>query len=201
MQSREPTPLFALNARSSRVAAVSTRTSLLRFLLLLVFIAVPVAEIAVFIQVGDLIGLWPTLAAIVATAVVGTAILRRQGIAVLRDARRSIDDGGLPIRPVVHGLFLVIAGALLLTPGFLTDGVGFLLLVPTVRLKIADALLQAAKRSKNFRFYSVDMGGARPETTGRGRGRPQNGPIIEGEVIREDPGTRGEPGDSPWRAP
>ena len=172
----------------------------MRFVLPLVFIGIPIAEIALFLQVGDLIGLWPTLAAIVGTALLGTAILRRQGLAVLRDAQQTLDQGGLPVNPVIHGLFLVIGGVLLLTPGFLTDAVGFALLVPAVRLKIASALLAALKRSKSVQVYSFDMGGSRPETSRRPPGGPDNGPIIEGEVVRDD-SARSRDGDdeSPWQ--
>jgi UPF0716 protein FxsA len=167
----------------------------LKFLILLIFIGVPIAEIAMFIKVGDVIGLWPTLATIIATAVAGTAILRAQGIAVLAKAQQSMDEGQLPIDSVVHGLFLLIAGVLLLTPGFLTDAVGFLLLVPPARLAFARWVLKQLRQSPNVRFHRLDMGGRDEKTTGE----PRSGPIIEGEVIRDDDeGRRGDDG-SPWR--
>ncbi|MGP1256914.1 MAG: FxsA family protein [Kiloniellales bacterium] len=109
-------------------------------LLLAAFIAVPLVEIAVFIQIGGLIGLWPTLAVVVATAVAGTWLLRLQGIATLNRARQQMDRGAMPARELFDGLCLVFAGALLLTPGFVTDAVGLLLFVPAVR----DALRRAA---------------------------------------------------------
>lgn len=97
------------------------------------FILVPLAEIAVLIEVGGLIGLGPTLALIVLTAVAGAWMLRRQGLAVLRRAQQQMQQGAAPVGEVFEGFCLVIAGALLLTPGFLTDATGALLLLPPVR--------------------------------------------------------------------
>ncbi len=111
-------------------------------LLLAAFIAVPLIEIAVFIQVGGLIGLWPTLAIVIVTAVAGTWLLRLQGIATLNRARQQMDRGVMPARELFDGLCLVFAGALLLTPGFVTDAVGLALFVPPLR----DALRRAATR-------------------------------------------------------
>ena len=89
-------------------------------LLILIFIGVPILEIAVFIQAGDIFGPWPTLAAVVATAVVGAALLRAQGLAALGRARRELDRGQIPIAEVFTAACLLIGGALLLTPGFTT---------------------------------------------------------------------------------
>ncbi|MBC6428461.1 MAG: FxsA family protein [Cellvibrionales bacterium] len=103
------------------------------FLLLLVFIAVPLVEIALFIQVGGFIGLWPTLSIVVLTALVGTFFLRLQGLAVLARLRASLQTGDKPADLLAHGGLILAAGLLLLTPGFFTDGVGFALLIPPVR--------------------------------------------------------------------
>ncbi len=101
--------------------------------ILAAFIAVPLIEIALFIVVGGEIGLWPTLAVVVATAVVGTILLRFQGFAVARAARTQLNEGQPPVEPMLHGIGLVFAAAFLITPGFFTDAVGFLLLLPPVR--------------------------------------------------------------------
>ena len=102
--------------------------------MLVAFVVVPLAEIAVLIQVGSWLGLAPTLALIVLSAVVGTWVLRRQGFGVLARARRQMEQGVMPVAEVFEGLCLLVAGVLLLTPGFLTDAAGALLLVPPVRV-------------------------------------------------------------------
>ena len=102
-------------------------------IVLLAFILTPLVEIAVFIQVGGLIGLWPTLAIVVMTAIIGTWLLRWQGLATLARAQDSLAQQRFPVREVFDGLCLIFAGALLLTPGFVTDFVGFMLFVPWVR--------------------------------------------------------------------
>ncbi len=101
--------------------------------LFLAFLAIPLIEIALFIEVGGLIGLWPTLAIVVVTALVGAAAVRNQGFAALRKLQRSLEQLEDPAAPLAHGAMILFSGALLLTPGFFTDTVGFLLLVPQVR--------------------------------------------------------------------
>ena len=103
------------------------------FALLATMIAVPIVEIAVFIEAGERLGLWPTLAAVVVTAVVGSALLRLQGLSTLRRAQASVEAGELPVEAVFDGVCLLFAGALLLTPGFVTDTVGLALFAPPVR--------------------------------------------------------------------
>ncbi len=110
----------------------------LTFLLLL--IAVPLAEIGVLIQLGEVIGLWPTLLAIVFTAVVGIWLLRRQGFATLARAQASLEAGRLPLAEIFDAVCLLVAGALLLTPGFITDSLGGLLLLPPFRRLLRFAL-------------------------------------------------------------
>jgi len=104
------------------------------FLFLIAFIGIPLIETAVFIKVGGIVGLWPTLIIVIATAVIGTTVLRRQGLATLSRARQQMDQGSLPLAEIFDGICLLIAGAFLLTPGFITDGLGALLLVPAFRL-------------------------------------------------------------------
>ena len=99
----------------------------------LALLGVPLIEIAVFIEVGQHIGLGATLALIVATAMAGTALLRYQGLATLARARETVARGDVPLQEVLDGVCLLVAGALLLTPGFFTDAAGALLLVPIVR--------------------------------------------------------------------
>ena len=101
--------------------------------LFLALIVVPLIEIGLFIEVGGLIGLWPTLAVVVLTALLGAALLRHQGLAAIADLDRRLRQGKDPLEPLVHGLLILVAGIVLLTPGFFTDAIGFALLVPPVR--------------------------------------------------------------------
>src|SRR3546814_9351477 len=103
------------------------------YTLLLVFLAVPVIEIALFIQVGGLIGLGPTLLAVLITAIAGTALVRAQGLKTLQTARAALDRGDSPAPQLFDGVCILFGGLLLLTPGFFTDAVGLLLLLPPVR--------------------------------------------------------------------
>lgn len=108
--------------------------------LLAAFIGVPLIEIALFIQVGGLIGLWPTLVIVLLTAMAGTALVRSQGLAALRDIQRSLDRLDDPTAALAHGAMILVSGLLLLTPGFFTDAIGFALLVPGVRDHVIAAL-------------------------------------------------------------
>ncbi len=101
--------------------------------LFLLFLIVPLIEIALFIQIGGLIGIWYTLLIVVLTAVLGTYLVRSQGLAVLGQLRGSFEDLRDPTEPLAHGAMVLFSGALLLTPGFFTDAVGFALMVPGVR--------------------------------------------------------------------
>jgi UPF0716 protein FxsA len=121
--------------------------------LILIFIGVPILEIALFIQAGDIFGLWPTLAAIVATAIIGGTLIRAQGLATIDRARRSVEQGQAPVHEVFTGLCLLLAGALLMTPGFLTDSVGFLLLVPPFRRSLGRWLMSVLFYGRNSRFW------------------------------------------------
>ena len=100
---------------------------------MLVFIAVPLLEIALLIKVGTIIDFWPTLTLVIMTAVIGTAIMQRQGLKALMKAQSSMSRGQLPVEPVIDGAFLLVAGAFLLTPGLITDSIGFLFLIPPFR--------------------------------------------------------------------
>jgi len=101
--------------------------------LFLAFLAVPLIEIALFIQIGGLIGLWPTLAIVVLTAVAGTMLVRGQGAMAMGNLRGSFSRLEDPTEPLAHGAMILVSGALLLTPGFFTDAIGFALLMPPVR--------------------------------------------------------------------
>jgi len=106
------------------------------FLLLAAFIGVPLIEIALFIQVGGLIGVWPTILVVFLTAIAGAALLRHQGLGTLTRLQESLDRGEPPLDPVFDGFCLLAAGILLLTPGFFTDTLGFLLFTPPFRVAL-----------------------------------------------------------------
>ena len=155
-------------------------------LLLLAIIAVPLVEIAVFIQVGEAIGLMATLVAVVLGTMVGVAVVKQQGLAVLTRAQQQMDAGIVPDRELFDGVCLVIAGFLILLPGFVTDTLGVLLLLPPIR----DLL-----RSGTGRFVKVRRDGT-PRRPSPGGG------VIEGEFEEVDENApRGEgPHDSDPRS-
>ena len=101
--------------------------------LLLIFIVVPVLEIWLFIIIGGAIGTYITLLIILLTAILGTFLVKAQGIYVLKEIQSKFDELKNPTEPIIHGAMILFAGALLLTPGFFTDSVGFLLLIPSIR--------------------------------------------------------------------
>jgi two-component system, NtrC family, sensor kinase len=159
---------------------------LLGLILLAALIGVPLLEIALFIEIGGWIGLGPTLALIVLTAVIGAWKLPSQGIDLLMRARRQLAEGTLPAVEVFEGLCLAIAGALLLAPGFLTDAVGALMLVPAVRRALYH---QVRRRIEAHIARGADDFGPEP---GYGSGA---GPTIETEckqVGEERPGPSGD---------
>ena len=128
------------------------------WILLLAFVGIPLAEISLFIVVGELIGLWPTLATVIGTAIIGTALLRLQGLNALRQLQGSLERGEMPVETIFTGACLLIAGAFLLTPGFFTDAIGFLLFVPIIRHFIGRLVLEmiAARGLQGRRQNSND---------------------------------------------
>ena len=141
------------------------------------FIAVPLIEIGLFIQVGGAIGLWPTLAIVVITAVIGTAMMRTQGAQALRDLQRAFATLDDPTEPLAHGAMILLSGALLLTPGFFTDTIGFLLLIPPVRR----AVYKHLRARMNVTTFTVNAGTPPP------RNRGDEDDIIDGEFREVDP--------------
>jgi len=102
-------------------------------LLLLVFLTIPILEIYLLIKVGSLLGAWTTVFLVVFTAVLGAALVRQQGFSTVNRLRSSLEKGEIPAVEILEGVILLICGALLLTPGFFTDTIGFLGLIPPVR--------------------------------------------------------------------
>ncbi len=110
-------------------------------ILLLLFIAVPIIEIGLFIQVGGFLGLWPTIALVLITAFVGASLVRSQGLQTLMSVQSRLQQGEMPAQQILEGVMLAVAGVLLLTPGFMTDAMGMLVLLPAPRAIIAKKLM------------------------------------------------------------
>lgn len=150
--------------------------------LFIAFLAIPLIEIALFIQIGGAIGLGWTLLTVVVTALLGTVLVRNQGALALGQVRTSFNEMRDPTEPLAHGAMILFSGALLLTPGFFTDAVGFLLLVPAVR---ASAFRFIRARVKVHTVRSGDQQPRRPH----GYPGRQSGDVIDGEFteVKEQP--------------
>lgn len=161
----------------------------MRFLLP-IFIIVPVIEMWLLIQVGGWIGAAPTIALVLLTAMVGLHLLRQQGLSTLLRANQKIEQGGLPAQEMLEGLVLAVGGALLLTPGFFTDAIGFYCLLPFTRKALVSHMLNKGM----FMAASQMQGGAGFEahyysSTSQTQGRSADAEdVIDGEFSREGQG-------------
>lgn len=116
-------------------------------LLLLAFLTVPIVELVVIVQVQQTLGLGWTILALIGISVAGATLVKREGLKAWRRFRTALDEVRLPATEVVDGALLLVAGALLLTPGFVTDAVGLLLLLPPTRALVSRALRGRVRRS------------------------------------------------------
>ena len=144
--------------------------------LLLLFIIIPIIELFLLIKTGGLIGLFPTIALVILTAIVGSQLVRRQGIEVMSRIRAAQARGEAPALAMIDGAALLLAGFFLLTPGFLSDALGFVLLVPKLRQRVARALISRVV------VMAPNMGPAGFSTRG---GFADNDDTIEGEYQRK----------------
>jgi len=151
------------------------------------FLAVPLIEIALFVEVGGAIGLWPTLLIVVLTAVLGTALMRNQGALAMAQIRDSFNTLRDPAEPLAHGAMILFAGALLLTPGFFTDSLGFALLLPPVRRAVYRWL---GKR--------VQVQGFSAHAGAQTRSEYAPGEVIDGEFTEVSGGKRPTHRPSGW---
>ena len=142
-------------------------------LLVILFIAVPILEMYLLIKIGGVIGALPTIGLVVLTAMVGVNLLRQQGLSTLHRLQSAIDRGELPATEMLEGIILLVGGALLLTPGFFTDGLGLFCLVPSTRRILIRAALARA-------LASASTEAARNESSTHSTGR-----TIEGEYTRK----------------
>ena len=154
----------------------------MRFLFL-AFLVVPLVEMLVLFEVSDSIGGWWTLSLVVLTAVVGVQLLRQQGFSTLLRARKRLQSGELPALEILEGMMLAAAGALLLTPGFLTDMLGFILLCGPLRRLFAGRLIKAGT------VMTVKTGPAEfASRSGNQQASSGQGTTYEGEYsVRPDP--------------
>ena len=143
----------------------------------LILIIVPIIEITLFVQIGGAIGLGWTLLVILATAMLGARAIRRQGIDALARAQAQMATGKPPVGEIVHGVLILMAGILLLTPGFMTDALGLLLLFPATRLVVLE-LAAGFILPKLFSGFSVRRGNTQ---------NPADAKIIDGDYRVEDP--------------
>ena len=128
-------------------------------LLLVLLIGIPILELYVIIQVAHVLGLLPTLALLVAVSMMGAWLLKREGAAAWRRVRDALARGEMPATQVADGALVVLGGALLLTPGFVTDAVGLLLLIPAVRVALRGGLRRLLWRWGRRRIGAVDTAG------------------------------------------
>lgn len=162
----------------------------LGLILFLSLLAVPALEIAVFIVVGSQIGVLPTIGLVFLTAVIGSMLLRHQGLSILGRVRTEMDAGRVPGTELGHGAMILAAGVLLLTPGFVTDTIGFLLFVPTVR----DTIWNQIRGRIAVTVARPGGPGARPRGAPGPGGQRGRGPVVDldaGDYGPADP-------SSPW---
>ena len=141
------------------------------------FIGVPLVEIYVLVQIGDVIGVWWTILLLVLASVVGTWLVRREGGRAWRALTTALQTGRMPHRELADGALILVGGTLMLTPGFVTDAVGVLLILPVTRPLARRLLAQAVARR-------LLRAGAAGDT--RRPGPPGRGPVIRGEVVDDD---------------
>ncbi|MFC4260310.1 FxsA family protein [Marinobacter lacisalsi] len=150
------------------------------------FVVMPILEMAVLIKVGTMIGVLNTIGLVLLTAVIGAALLKQQGLATLTRANQRLNSGELPAKEVAEGLILAVGGALLLTPGFVTDTIGFLCLIPGTRhWFVHQVMKRMVVRGQGSSFF-FSAGGSGP-FGGQGPfgGRPGGDDPIEGEYRDE----------------
>ena len=151
--------------------------------LLLLFIVMPILEMWVLIEVGGIIGALPTIGLVLLTACIGLALLRVQGSSALLSARQKLQSNQVPAREMADGLFFAVAGALLLTPGFVTDFIGFACLTPGIRTLVIQFFIKhvfASGRVNVSGFTGASNGQRTPFE------KPSSGNVIDGEYTRKD---------------
>jgi UPF0716 protein FxsA len=144
----------------------------------LLFLAIPIVEIYLLIQVGSIIGVFPTILMVIATAVIGAFLLRQQGLSTLTRFQNNVAQGQVPAMEMLEGIILLVGGALLMTPGFFTDTIGFLCLLPFSRRIMVHFLVKHSmvKVTNAASAYS----------TRTQEGKSPDGSVYEGEFTKKD---------------
>lgn len=125
--------------------------------LIALFIGLPVVELALLIKLHSIVGLAPTILLVLITGIAGAALVRRQGIAILFSIQREMAAGNLPAPQMIDGIMVLVAGALLVTPGLITDGAGFALLIPVVRTYIRGWLRKKLEKKVRDGYIQVHV--------------------------------------------
>jgi UPF0716 protein FxsA len=159
-------------------------------ILFTLFIIIPIIEMVLLIKVGGMIGAVPTVGLVLLTAVIGVNLLRQQGFDTLARLQSRLANGEIPGTELLEGAMLLIGGALLLTPGFFTDGAGFICLIPACRRPIAQALIRqgmisgasfSQRQSQSHTYHTFNSDAFDPDTL-----RDQGRNTIDGEYKNED---------------
>ncbi|WP_421866182.1 FxsA family protein [Motiliproteus sp.] len=171
--------------------------------LFLIFVVVPLIEIVLLINVGQAIGAWYTIGLVLLSAFIGVNMLRLQGLSTLLRARSRMESGEIPAQEMIEGIILAVGGALLVTPGFVTDFIGFCCLIPVTRrgfvkrvkkhfTVIASQQMHGGSTHQSQTFYSAgssaqeDFQPRRPNSDAGDAGRNKGGQTIDGEYRRDD---------------
>lgn len=165
-----------------------TRRKFPTWLLLVAFVVVPLLEIFVLIQVGQVIGPWWTISLLVADSILGTWLIRREGGRAWTALRGALNTGTMPARELADGALILVGGTLMLSPGFVTDFLGILLILPVTRPVARRALTRVVSRKlmgAGAAAYAPPTGrrfGSDPRNAQRPHPDP-GGPVVEGEVV------------------
>ena len=156
-------------------------------LLFLLFLVVPIAELFVIIQVGEAIGVLPTIALLIADSVLGAMLMRSQGRAAWRRFNTALAEARIPHREVLDGALVIFGGALLLTPGFISDILGLVLLLPPTRVLVRGVVARRLLPRLVVSGVGGIAGGARGNGAARPRPRPADGGDVDGTATEIDP--------------
>ncbi len=151
---------------------------------LLIFIVVPFAEIMLLLKVSQYIGAMTTVGLVLLTAFIGVNLLKKQGVSTLSRFQQRLQSGEIPAQEMIEGMLIAFSGALLLTPGFITDTIGFICLLPPVRARIAKRILKSGNGFIGMSTFSSQTGFRRPGNP-FGNGDAGKGETIDGEYRNE----------------